>query len=261
MDERPQFVVRHHGITDIGNRRSRNEDCFLVDEALGLYLVADGMGGHQAGEVAATLTAQTMHRCIQAAFAPEGPPPEAMLWPRDPSLSEQANLVRAAILEANQAVKAKALESETTQGMGSTVAAVFLHRNVLVAANVGDSIIYLLRDDVMRELSVLHTVAAEQTALARALPPQMRSRLAHMLTRAVGTRDEVVPDFFETIPRPGDILLLCTDGLTDKVSPEELQPLLQSLSPQDACSAFLALALERGGEDNITSLVLHLQTA
>ena len=254
----PHIVVESHGITDAGLHRARNEDCLLIDDGLRLFVVADGMGGHQAGDVAAQLAVRTIHQHMlrtqaadPAAIAPD---PQ-----RDPSLSAAANEVRAAILAANQAVQARAQDSPALQGMGTTVAVVHLCGRVLVAANVGDSSIYLLRDGVLRELSVLHTVATEQAALGRRLPESLQEKLGHMLTRAVGTREVVAADFFETFPRHNDVLLLCSDGLTGKVRREELQRVLQRHTPSKACEALLALALARGGEDNITCLVVRLQ--
>ncbi|AGW13381.1 putative protein serine/threonine phosphatase [Megalodesulfovibrio gigas DSM 1382 = ATCC 19364] len=251
-------MVESHGITDVGLHRSRNEDCLLMDDGLGLYVVADGMGGHQAGEVAAQLAVRTIHQHMlhmQAAeSAASGPDSQ-----RDPSLSVAANEVRTAILAANRAVLARAQDSPELQGMGTTVAVVYLRGNVLVAANVGDSPIYLLRGGVLRELSVAHTVATEQAALGRRLPESLREKLGHMLTRAVGTREVVTPDFFETFPRHNDVLLLCSDGLAGTVRREELQNVLLRHTPRRACEALLALALARGGEDNITCLAVRLQ--
>lgn len=253
MQRRPRLWLEHHAITDIGLRRKHNEDSVLGDAELGLFVVADGMGGHLAGEVASRQVVDTMRAHIQLARSPLGcPMPDP-----DPSLSATANCLRAAILEANAMVKAMASQNEAWQGMGSTVAAIYLENNILVAANVGDSPIFLLRDGVLRQLSTPHTVAAEHAAQGKKLTPHMATLFGHMLTRAVGTRDHVIPDIFETIPRPGDALLLCSDGLSEKATREEILDALLEQSPHGACRTLVDLALERGGEDNITALVLR----
>lgn len=259
----PLLVVTSHGLTDAGRCRQRNEDCLLLDDGLGLYVVADGMGGHKGGDVAARLTVRVMHTHLMRARAAgvTGAVGERQHLPGAADLSPAARDVHAAIQAANLAVKTAAQESPDLEGMGSTVAAVYLHKQVLVAANVGDSPIYLLRGGVLRLLSVPHTVAAEQGGRVKTLPAPLQEQFSHMLTRAVGTREAVEADFFETIPRTGDVLLLCTDGLTGKVADAELQAMLEAHPPREACGALVRLALERGGEDNITCLVLQLQAA
>lgn len=257
MQSQQQLMLESHGITDIGKRRKRNEDCFRADDSLGLYVVADGMGGHQAGEVASLIVADTIHHHISLSRTPGGCP----IPDQDISLGMHANCLRAAILEANSMVKTRAMANNALQGMGSTAAVVLIDERVMVAGNVGDSPIFLVRDGVMHTLSVLHTVAAEQATMTKKLAPHLQEMYGHMLTRAVGTRDVVQPDFFETRPRTGDVLLLCSDGLSEKVRQTEMQAILQTNTPEVACEEMVEMALDRGGEDNITCLVVKIRHA
>ena len=249
------FEILSAGLTDIGRKRSSNQDHFLLDDRHRLYLVADGMGGHQAGEVASQLVVDSIHQ-----FYLSNPS-----WPasdqetnQDPDLSPEANRLRAAIGYANQQVFQAAEAHKGYKGMGSTLAAVQFADNTFIAANVGDSPIYLIHDQSIEMLSVPHTLLAEQSDLHPDERAVLSPELQHMLTRGMGVEDSVKPDIWETPCFSGDRLVVCSDGLSGKVSPEDILDLTLSHSAAEACHHLVALANQRGGDDNITVVVLHV---
>lgn len=229
------------GLSDIGRKRGNNEDAFLVDDGHGLYIVADGMGGHLAGEVASAIVVDSMKA---AACGPGGPlPAEARLlgW----------------IRQANKSVYQRSLSDEQYRGMGSTVAALYVDGDHAVAANVGDSPVYLVRSSRIEMLSAMHTVAAERTALypqGLGLPVHFH----HMLTRAVGIDADVEPYILETDCRTGDAFILCSDGLSNALQPEELSAIVRRCGADEACARLVELANARGGDDNITVIVIKV---
>ena len=238
------------GLSDLGRIREGNEDAYLIDEARQLYLVADGMGGHQAGEVASGLVVETFRRFLQNG----GADPE----PYDRMLSPDANRIAAWVRSANRAVYEKSLERAEYRGMGSTLAAVAYTDSTFIVANVGDSPVYLIRNRAIEPLSVTHTVAAE---LGATHPDRLRyldPKVQHMLTRAIGVGPAVEPDICELQCFRGDIVVLCSDGLSNKVSPDELAAIAAAAPPAQACRTLVDLANERGGEDNITVIVLNV---
>jgi protein phosphatase len=248
--------VETYALTDVGLKRQVNEDSYLCDDGLGLYVVADGMGGHQAGEVASGLVVQTvrdyMERYGPSAKSGEEPPPDA-----DPDLSAPANRLLAAIRLANRAVFELASSKPDLDGMGSTVAAVYLTPQALVAANVGDSPIYLVHGGKASKLSVKHTVMAEAGVDITGVNVP-KGEFSHMLTRAMGVEEDVQADVFEVPLFDGDTVVLCSDGLSNKVRTWEIQDTVNGRTAERACRALMDLAMERGGDDNITVVVLRM---
>jgi len=249
------FEILSAGLSDIGRKRSSNQDHFLLDDRHRIYLVADGMGGHQAGEVASQLVVDSIHQ-----FYLSNPS-----WPssdqenhQDPDLSPEANRLRAAIRYANQQVFQAAATHKGYKGMGSTLAAVQFVDNTFIAANVGDSPIYLIHDQSIEMLSVPHTLLAEQSDLHPDDRAVLSPELQHMLTRGMGVEETVRPDIWETPCFTGDRLVVCSDGLSGKVSPEEILDLTLSHSAEEACQHLVALANQRGGDDNITVVGMHV---
>lgn len=238
------------GLTDVGKKREGNEDAYFLDDTNRLYVVADGMGGHQAGEVASGIVIEIIKKLIE-----EGE--EKTIAEFDARLSAHANHLVSCIRAANRAVYSRAREREEYRGMGSTLAAVYYTDSTFIAANVGDSPIYLVRDGNIEPLSVAHTVAAE---LAVSNPERLKTldeKIQHMLTRAMGVNEEVNADVCETQCFKGDCIIICSDGLSNKVSPQEMALVVSQNAPETACRIFIDLANERGGEDNITVIVLR----
>jgi protein phosphatase len=240
------LTVESAGLTDVGRRREANEDRILLDDALGLYLVADGMGGHQAGEVASDLTVSSVHHFLSRHGA--DPPGAAVVNHRSPSAAR----LLAGIRWSNQVVHQESLGRSDRRGMGSTLAAVYLTGERLIAANIGDSPIYLVRNGGIDALSVPHTLQAE--IQSEACDPFF----GNVLTRALGPKPDVDADLCEIEVYRNDRLVLCSDGLSNKVSPPELAAMVTAQPAQAACRALIDLANERGGEDNISVVLVRI---
>ncbi|MBU0544011.1 MAG: protein phosphatase 2C domain-containing protein [Proteobacteria bacterium] len=249
-------VIESKGISDVGKKRTGNEDAMFLDDSMNLYVVADGMGGHQAGEVASSIVVETI-RDYMKQFKGKGVTEE--LEDTDESISRGANRLVSSIHLANNGVYGLSQKNESYEGMGSTVSAVLFTDESLIAVNVGDSPIYLIHKDEIELISVPHTVLAEQAAIDPDRAKNLAPRFAHMLTRAVGIGETIKPDVCETPYFKGDILVLSSDGLSDKVAPEEILKTVGKEQTNKACSALVDLANERGGDDNITVIVLKVK--
>ncbi len=228
------IVVESAGMTDVGKKRKGNEDSLHLDDDQQIYVVADGMGGHQAGEVASGLVVKTiqdhMNRIRNNDEAEE-------LAHIDQRLSREANRLLSSIHLSNRIIFQKASDKPGYRGMGSTVSAVFFTDHTAIAANVGDSPIYLIRNNEVSNLSVLHTVIAEQMAINPDAERQLGQNFKHMLTRAMGIDRTVEPDTCEIQCFKDDIIVIASDGLTDKVSPAEIRNEVQNQSSKAACQA------------------------
>ena len=238
--------------TDLGRVRDNNEDKFDFFEpedpvtlaAKGsFYAVADGMGGHSAGQVACELALKTV----------------LSLYYTDPSPDKDACL-RRAVIEANSLIYDTAQAIPDRQGMGTTLTAAVLCEDRLLIAQVGDSRAYLLRGGQITQMTEDHSWVAEQVRLGTmTLAEAQVSPFRNIITRSVGTAAQVEPDMFTHEVRPGDTFVLCSDGLTGHVEPAEIQMLTESQSPSAAAMALVDTANERGGRDNITALVLSVR--
>ncbi len=234
------------GQTDKGKVRSQNQDQFGVYPEAGLYLVADGMGGHAGGEVASRLAAQTIHDSMIRRT--EGKPNERLL---------------SAVQEANQAIFEAGQKISALTGMGTTIVAAVMEPSDsrVWVAHVGDSRAYLLRGDRLTQLTVDHSLVGEY--VKRGLLTEREAEdhpLRHIISRALGTAPHVDADIQAIDLLPGDALLLCTDGLTNMLSAAEIKETLGSRTPEDVegvCASLIALANAHGGIDNITMVLLR----
>jgi protein phosphatase len=228
----------------------------FLEDSLGLYVVADGMGGHLAGEVASRLVVDTIGDYIKN--RPESTDSEKPIN-GDENLSLEANRLLSGIHLSNKVIHEAARGNSSYRGMGSTVSAVYFTDGTFIAANVGDSPIYLIRDGHINLLSVPHTVIAEQTALDPENAARLGMEFRHVLTRAMGTEESVKADIYEIQCFKDDILVISSDGLSDKASPEEIQQLVDGNGSDAACRRLVDLANDRGGDDNITAIVLKVK--
>lgn len=249
-------TIESAGLTDIGKKRSGNEDTFFVDDDLKLYVVADGMGGHLAGEVASGLVADTIHDYMKR--FQEGEEVEEM-EDIDETLSKEANRLLSSISLANRGVHEVAQNNEEYEGMGSTVSAAYITDDTLIVANVGDSPIYLVHDGGIELLSVTHNVISEQMAINPEMAKKIDPRFHNMLTRGMGIEASVEPDVCEIQFFSGDILVICSDGLSDNVSPEEIRDIVIKEQADQACRTLVDLSNEIRGHDNITVIVLKIK--
>ena len=250
------IVIESAGITDVGKKRKGNEDALFLDDSLGLYVVADGMGGHRAGEIASQLVVKTISEFIHDSEENGHVEDHGHI---DSNLSPGANRLLSGIRLSNKVVHEASLDDDACRGMGSTVSAVYFNEGSLITANVGDSPIYLVRDGKIRLLSVLHTVLAEQAAMNPQGVEKLGLEFKHVLTRAMGTEETVNADIYETQCFKNDILVISSDGLSDKASPEEILRLVNQDGLETACQSLVNLANDRGGDDNVTTIVLKVK--
>jgi protein phosphatase len=249
------IVVESAGLTDVGMKRKGNEDAFFLDDDLKLYVVADGMGGHQAGEVASDLVIRTVKDYMKRFKSGES---VEELEDSDRSLSKEANRLMAGLKLSNQVVFQAGRSKRGYRGMGSTVSAVYFTEETLIAANVGDSPIYLIRSGKIEMLSVSHTVMAEQMAMNKD-GRHFGQEYSHMLTRAMGVEETVKPDICEFPCFKEDILVIASDGLTNKASPDDILKIVKDNRPARACRILVDMANERGGDDNITMIIIKIK--
>jgi len=250
-------VVESAAKTDIGLKRKINEDQFLLDDEMKLYVVADGMGGHQAGEIASDLVIRTL-KDYMIRFG-KGDEVEELEDP-DKTLSKDANRLVAGMMLANQVVYQAATQNTAYNGMGSTVSAISFTHDTLIAANVGDSPIYLIRGGTIEEISVPHTVMAEHRAMGGTSETQLSLEYSHMLTRAMGVEESVRADACEFPCFAGDVLVIASDGLTNKVTPTENMEIATTKRPEKSCKILTDMANDRGGDDNITLIVIKVKS-
>ena len=248
--------IESAGLTDVGRKRKDNEDALFLDDALKLYVVADGMGGHRAGEIASHLVVKTISEYIQQSKK-NGDPGEIPY--ADRTISNEANRLLSSIQLSNKMVHEASLDDDACRGMGSTVSVVYFTEGTFIVANVGDSPIYLIRDGQIKLLSVLHTVMAEQAAIDPENAANLGREFRHVLTRAMGTEASVKADIYELQCFKDDILVISSDGLSDKASPEEILMLVNQNGLDTACQRLVDLANDRGGDDNVTTIVLKVK--
>lgn len=250
--------ISAYGMTDTGMVRAGNEDAFLVDEQCGLFAVADGMGGHNSGEVASRMAMEVMHDAIRRAVNGHD---SAVVGGIDPHYSRACNLLASAIRLANRAIFEAAASNQGWKGMGTTVAAVLAGAGRLAVAHVGDSRVYLIRDGKISQLTADHSVVAEQLRKGMISAEEARkSNIKNIITRALGQEPQIEVDLQELEPMDGDRLLICSDGLSGMVSDEEIVALINartSLTP--ACRDLVEQANAAGGRDNITAVLLAVE--
>src|SRR5919206_1021062 len=231
--------------------RSGNEDSFAVeaDRQRGLFVVADGMGGHAAGEVASEMAVQILQRELSDLRDLESPP-----------ASER---VMNALKRANKAIHDRTLSEVDKQGMGTTVSVLVISGRKYLIGQVGDSRVYLLRDGALRQLTKDHSYVQEQVDAGFLTPEQARYHpYSNVITRCVGASDSVEPDTYQGEVRTGDVYLVASDGLTGMVDDRRLQQLLFSrATPGRVVDALISEANGRGGLDNITAIVVQVTAA
>jgi len=249
-------IIDSAGLTDVGRKRTDNEDALFLDPEAHLYIVADGMGGHQAGEVASRIVVDTLRDYVKRFRQDDGAEEMAEA---DETLSKEANRLLAGIQLANLGVNRLSHAKGSYRGMGTTVSAVLFTDETLIAANVGDSPIFLIHNNSVERLSVPHTLMAEQAAIDPAGAARLGSEYRHMLTRAVGIEESVDAAVCEIPLYRGDVVVIGSDGLTDQVSQDEILEIVKAARPEKACRALVDLANERGGDDNVTVIVARVK--
>ncbi|HVT05774.1 MAG TPA: Stp1/IreP family PP2C-type Ser/Thr phosphatase [Thermoanaerobaculia bacterium] len=242
------------GITDVGRTRQHNEDSLLVDPAAGLFLVADGMGGHAAGEIASRIAAESVSEFIQHTVEDDGTWPHAY----DEKLKRSTNRLMAALKVANTRVLEAMRKDSRLRGMGTTVVASLVDGNTISFAHVGDSRAYMIRDAQLSRVTNDHSWVFEQVQAGMLTEAEAEKHpLRNVITRALGGALTVVPDASEIVCRSGDVYLLCSDGLTGMVPEEDiLRVVVENEDLEKACKALIDFANDRGGYDNITTVLV-----
>ncbi len=243
--------VESYGISNVGMKRGQNEDNYLVNESLGLYVVADGMGGHVGGEFASKMAVTTVEEVLAQLSQSQGKPPAEIS--KDVSHGEK---LKFAIREASRRIFDQALYDESLRGMGTTIVAMILHKTKAYVAHVGDSRGYLIREGKIEQITQDHSLVGEQIRAGILSPDDVKAhRYKNIITRSVGYQEFVESDLCVKELQVGDKLLLCSDGLSNMVTDSEMLELATRHSLQETCENLVALANERGGDDNITVVI------
>ena len=251
-------------LTDVGRQRDHNEDSCAVVAEHELYLVADGMGGHRAGDVASRLATETIAEFFRATAN------EDVTWPChfEMSLSEEENRLVAGIRLANRQIFERSIRSRDCAGMGTTVVGAHYakKRGKLVVGHVGDSRAYRLRGGVLTQLTRDHSLVNDCIDAMPHLTEKQRAELPkNVITRALGMQDQVTVDLLNDVPQAGDLYLLCSDGLSGMLTDEEITDVIgavraavpRSKVPEALCKRLVERANENGGEDNVTAVVVQ----
>jgi serine/threonine protein phosphatase PrpC len=245
--------LKAFGVSETGPVRHMNEDCFVSAEDLRLFVVADGMGGHAAGEVAAKLAVDSIENFIRRSHETTD-----FSWPYgiDPTLSYEANRLKTAVNLANRRINRMAENHDDYLGMGTTVVCALVSHGQLVVAHVGDSRLYLGNDQTLTQLTEDDSWAATVLGSRNgsSAPPATR----HVLTNVLGARPDTLVHLLERELTGNETLLLCSDGLHGSVPHDTLRDVL--LSSQDlpaVAQSLVTTALEHGSRDNVTALVVR----
>jgi protein phosphatase len=234
--------------SDVGMIRSGNEDNFFADtnSSRGLFIVADGMGGHAAGEVASEMAVQIVAR--------------ELIGVNDVRADNVRLIMARSLLRANAAIYERTLSEVDKQGMGTTVSALVVSHGRYLIGQVGDSRVYLLRDGALRQLTKDHSYVQEQVDAGFLTPEQARYHpYSNVITRCVGAGENVEPDVYGGEARVGDLFLVASDGLTGMVDDRRLQHiLLARVPPEKLVENLITEANGRGGLDNITAIVIQV---
>ncbi len=248
------FVIQAAGCTDIGLVRKNNEDNFGYDLRQGIFVVCDGMGGQQAGEMASKIAVDTVldfFRQKKSEVAPVG-------GSTFEGMSQRAVDLATAIQLANQTIHESGARDAGLTGMGSTIVAVSVQDHLFSIANVGDSRIYLIRNDGVIQLTSDHSLVMEQVRRGLlTLEQAEHSDIQNVIIRALGTDDTVEPDLADHELNSDDVLLLCSDGLSRYVKEEKIAQAVKQESLDQACADLIEAAKGGGSDDNITALLIR----
>lgn len=241
-------VVRYTsaGRTDVGVVRSGNEDNLLMEPEHGVFIVADGMGGHAAGEVASEMAVRIVGEALANVVGHTD--------------QEAAEVMREAIVRANAEIFRRTLVEQDKRGMGTTTTALLINGSHYLIGQVGDSRAYLLRDGALLQITKDHSYVQEQVDAGYLTPEQARTHpYSNVITRCVGANSDVLPDIYLGVLRPGDVFLLASDGLTGMLEEHEVLAIMQGTSsPGQVVDRLIQEANRRGGLDNVTVIVVRI---
>lgn len=249
------------GLSDIGRKRGRNEDSYLVSPELKLYVVADGMGGHSGGEFASRFAVNTIEEVIQSMNTD---PEATVISGVNSDEADFGDRLKYAIQVASQKIYDQAMFDQELRGMGTTVAAILVEKNRVCIANVGDSRVYLLRNGTIKQVTQDHSLVSEQMRAGIISENDAKKhKFKNIITRSVGYQEEVEIDLIYMDLASDDGLLLCSDGLTNQLD----DPVILDVATrhagdiEGACRELIQKANDKGGDDNITVVICRAEPA
>jgi serine/threonine protein phosphatase PrpC len=249
-------------MTDVGLKRGHNEDNYLINEELNLFVVADGMGGHVGGEYASAIAVNTIEEIVTSIEVDGLSADELDAEEREDPVEITRHKLTHAIRLAGRRIYEKAREQPEYDGMGTTTVVVQVEGGNAFVAHVGDSRVYLMRDGKIEQVTEDHSLVAEKIRHGLITEEEAKThRMRNVITRSLGYQDDVEVDIQVRAVRRGDHYLLCSDGLSGHVAGEEMAAAMSQQGPQAAARALIALACERGGEDNITCVIARIDEA
>jgi len=237
--------LRSCAISDVGRKRQKNEDSYLINDELQLFIVADGMGGHAGGEYASRIAITTIEERFKTAT--------------EDSLGKPETLIAGAIQEAGNHIVNKAEEDRALRGMGTTVVALHIAEKKAYLGHVGDSRAYLFRDGVLEQLTEDHSLVNEQVKSGLISEEEAKThQFKNIITRSLGVTPEVEVDTITKKLKAGDAVLLCSDGLSNLLEMAEMEKELRDRETVLAAKFMVDLANKRGGDDNITLVLVEV---
>jgi protein phosphatase len=241
--------------TDLGLKRELNEDSFLADSNISLYIVADGMGGHAGGNIASKMSVNVIRKRVRAARK------AGVLFSKDAVENESPAILKMleeSIKEASAKIFDKSDKQPELAGMGTTVTLMLTHGKRAYVAHVGDSRLYRLRSSKLEQLTEDHSLVNEQVKAGFITSEEAQhSRFRNIITRSVGFESEVTADTLSLVMKPADVFLICSDGLTGMVEDDEIQETIKKARLSQAPARLVDLANRAGGEDNVTVVVMR----
>lgn len=249
--------IEAYGVSDVGKKRSRNEDSFLVSDEIQLYIVADGMGGHSGGEYASRLAVSTVEEVL---LSMNSDPEATVISGVNSDETEFGDRLRYAIEVASQKIFDQALYDPDLKGMGTTITAVMVENSQAFVANVGDSRVYLQRGSIIEQKTNDHSLVNEQIQAGLISEEDAKNhKLKNIITRSVGYQEEVEIDIAKFALEKGDKLILCSDGLTNLVDDAQIYETISQNDIKASCQKLVDLANENGGDDNITVVICEIK--
>lgn len=246
------------GLSDVGLQREHNEDSYAVVAPHQLFIVADGMGGHRAGDVASRLASESITDFFRRTDS------EDVTWPFhfDSELSDEENRLLTAIRLANRQIYEHSVSNRDLRGMGTTVVGALFNESTgrMYIGHVGDSRAYRVRDGKIEQLTRDHSLLNDYLAAMPDMPEEQRNELPkNVITRALGMQDNVEIDLVHDQGQSGDVYVLCSDGLSGMVTDQDICRVINEVSgPAEACERLVTMANANGGEDNVTAVVIEL---
>jgi len=249
--------ITSYGQSDIGKKRKNNEDSFLIDHDISLYIVCDGMGGHAGGEQASSTAVETIGDVLKTLSSSRN----LTFSSSEKDLPEAVNMLKYAIKKASNQIYEKSKNDPILKGMGTTCTALWIRNNHVHIAHVGDSRAYLVRGGTIQQVTEDHSWVREQVKAGLLSPEEAKLHsYKNIITRSVGFEEDVKIDTFTKDIQPGDTYVLCSDGMSNNVKDEDILKIITTSPVKEACLRLLSSAIDKGGDDNITAIVVAIET-